>query len=59
MKIYVYYARYKELNQYLTQFPPFGTNQVILNDKIKEHAEFAIPQTWQEQMVQKDYGRIY
>ena len=40
------------------QFPPFGPNQVLPDDKVKEHAEFAIPQTWEKQMILQGFSVV-
>jgi len=58
MTIRAYYARYLELNKYLPQFPPFNDNQKISEDEIKEHAEFAIPNSWQRQMTMHGFHMV-
>ena len=47
MKIRDYFARYVQLNEYLQEFPPFKSGQQLPNDEVLEHAEFAIPNSWQ------------
>ena len=56
LKIRDYFARYEELNDYLESFPPFGPNQRLPNDEVMEHAEFAIPNSWQKQMVLQGFN---
>lgn len=51
MKIRDYFARYKELNDYLGSFPPFGIIQRLPKDEVMGHAEFAILNSWQKQMA--------
>ena len=52
MKVRDYFVQYFELNNYLKRFPPFnGLSQMLPQDKVLEHAEFAIPNSWQKQMV--------
>ena len=52
MKVQDYFAQYLELNSYLKCFPPcYGATQMLPMDEILEHAEFAIPNSWQKQMV--------
>ena len=59
MKTRDYCARYSEINKYLESFPPFkGKNQVIPNDEILEHLEFAIPNSWQKQMVLQGFNTL-
>ena len=59
MKIREYFGRYLELNEYLKEFPPFnGASQKLPSDKVMEHAEFAIPNSWQRQMVLHGFNTI-
>lgn len=52
MSIRIYCARFSELNKYLKSFPPFqGSTQYLPADKVLEHLEFAVPNSWQKQMV--------
>ena len=44
-------SRLLELNAYLSEFPPYGTNQTLVDDDLMEVLEFAIPNTWQSTMV--------
>ena len=57
MKIHQYFARFLELNSYLKRFPPFiGDKNMLPNDEILEHAEFSIPNSWQQQMVLHNFN---
>ena len=58
MKIRDYFARYLQLNEYLLEFPPFLPGQQLPKDEILEHAEFAIPNSWQKQMVLHGFNTI-
>ena len=58
MKIRDYFGRYIELNEYLKEFPPFQADQQLPNDEVLEHAEFAIPNSWQKQMVLHGFNTI-
>ena len=59
MKIREYFGRYLELNEYLKEFPPFnGASQKLPSDEVLEHAEFAIPNSWQRQMVLHGFNTI-
>ena len=58
MKIRDYFGRYIELNEYLKEFPPFQVDQQLPNDEVLEHAEFAIPNSWQKQMVLHGFNTI-
>jgi hypothetical protein len=40
-------ARWKEINNWLDEFPPFGSNQHFLDDQIKEILYSIIPKRWQ------------
>ena len=52
MRIRDFLARFKELNKYLEEFPPFnGAAQVLPEDEIILILESAIPNKWQQQMV--------
>ena len=47
-----YMARYQELNRYLGKFDAIqGEANMLPEDEVKEHAEFAIPQKWRHQMA--------
>ena len=58
MKIRDYFAQYVQLNEYLQEFPPFLPNQHLPDDEVLEHAEFAIPNSWQKQMVMHGFNTI-
>ena len=59
MKTRDYCARYAEINKYLEEFPPFkGKQQAIPQDEILEHLEFAIPSSWQKQMVLQGFNTL-
>ena len=59
MNIRAYYARYQELNRYLDQFPPFGNrSQMLPTDEVMEHMEFAIPHSWQKQMILQGFNTV-
>ena len=59
MKTRDYCARYSKINKYLESFPPFnGKRQAIPNDEILEHLEFAIPSSWQKQMVLQGFNTL-
>ena len=58
MKLRDYMTRYNELNRYLEFFPPFKENQKLPADKVMEHAEFAIPNSWQQQMVLHGFNAV-
>ena len=48
----MYCARFAELNKYLESFSPYaGASQCLPQDEVLEHLEFAIPNSWQKQMV--------
>ena len=52
-------ARYAEKNKYLEEFPPFrGKQQVLPEDEILEHLEFAIQNSWQKQMVLRGFNTL-
>ena len=52
MNIRMYCARFAELNKYLESFPPYaGASQCLPQDEVLERLEFAIPNSWQKQMV--------
>ncbi len=58
MKIREYFTRYRELNNYLEEFPPFKDGQKLPEDELMEHAEFAIPNAWQKQMVLQGFNPV-
>ena len=51
MRIRDFLARFKELNKYLEEFPPYNANQELPEDEIILTLESAIPSKWQQQMV--------
>ena len=56
MKIRMHCARFAELNKYLESFPPYaGAGQCLPRDEVLEHLEFAIPNSWQKQMVMQGF----
>ena len=59
MRIRMYCARYAELNKYLESFPPYnGESQCLPPDEVLEHLEFAIPNSWQKQMVMQGFNTL-
>ena len=55
----VYCARFAELNKYLESFPPYkGSTQCLPPDEVLEHLEFAIPNSWQNQMVLQGFNTL-
>ena len=44
-------SRLTEINAYLEFFPPFEPDQVLPSDEIVDIGEFAIPMSWQREMV--------
>ena len=58
MKMRTYYTWYQELNRYLEDFPPFEQDQLLPDDKVKEHIEFAIPNSWQKQMILQGFNAV-
>ena len=59
MKIRDYCARFNEINKYLEAFPPFkGRGQMISDEEVLEHLEFAVPSSWQKQMVLQGFNTL-
>ena len=58
MTMKAYYARFQELNRYLERFPPFAARQKLPNDEVLEHMEFAIPNSWQKQMILQGFNAV-
>ena len=58
MPIRAYVARIYKLNKYLKEFPPFGKQQALLEDKLVELVECGIPNVWQKQMVMQGFDPI-
>ena len=55
----VYCARFAELNNYLESFPPHnGRDQCLPDDEVLEHLEFAIPNSWQKQMIMQGFNTL-
>ena len=52
-KIRDFYVRVLEMNNRCDKFPPFGLNQKMANDEIKEIIEFAAPQSWQKELLRQ------
>ena len=49
-------ARLVEINNYLSQFPPFnGDDQKMDEEELLDIGEYAVPSSWQRQMVMHDY----
>ena len=51
MPIKDFMSRLTEINSYLEFFPPFEANQPLPQDELVDIGEFAIPMSWQKQMV--------
>jgi hypothetical protein len=51
MSIREFSARVAEMNAYLTEFPPFEADQELSGEEIIDILEFAIPNSWQKNMV--------
>jgi hypothetical protein len=58
MPIKQYYARYKEINDYLALFNDQGVANKLDNDEIKEHLNFSIPNRWQKEMIMHGFEPI-
>ena len=59
MKIRMYCVRFAELNKSLESFPPYaGASQCLPQDEVLEHLEFAIPNSWQKQMVMHSFNTL-
>ena len=54
----MYCARFAELNKYLESFPPYREGQSLPDDEVLEHLEFAIPNSWQKQMVLQGFNTL-
>jgi hypothetical protein len=59
VKVREFMARFAELNEYLTRFPPQQNGGPSItpldDDEQKDIAEFAVPHTWQKGMVQHGF----
>ena len=51
MKMKEYFHRYNELNDYLSYFNENGVANMLPEDEVKDHLEFAIPSKWRQQMT--------
>ena len=48
-------ARLTEINSYLKYFPPFAANAELPMDELVDIGEFAVPLSWQREMVLQGY----
>jgi len=48
-------ARLTEINSYLQFFPPFDANKNLPMDELVDIGEFAVPLSWQREMVRQGY----
>jgi hypothetical protein len=51
-------ARVAEMNEYLSQFPPFDIDQRLTNEEIVDILEFAVPNSWQKRMVLQGFDPL-
>ena len=52
-----FHARLQELNAYLEEFPPFaGATQRLSDDDLVEVLEFAVPASWQKDMIYQGFN---
>jgi hypothetical protein len=51
-------ARVAEMNEYLSQFPPFDNDQSLTNEEIVDILEFAVPNSWQKSMVLQGFDPL-
>lgn len=58
MPIKQYYARYKEINDYLALFNDQGAANKLDDDEVKEHLHFSIPNRWQKEMIMHGFEPI-
>ena len=58
MNIREFMARLTEINGYLKQFPPEEANQELPADELMDIAEYAVPATWQRQMMVQGFDAI-
>lgn len=58
MPIKQYYARYKEINDYLALFNEQGAANKLDDDEITEHLHFSIPNRWQKEMIMHGFEPI-
>jgi hypothetical protein len=55
MTIREFVGRVVEMNNLLSQFPPFGDNQKLPEAELNEVLEFAVPPRWQKKMIEQDF----
>ena len=55
MSVREYVGRIVEMNNLLEQFPPFGNNQKLSDEELKEVLEFSAPPRWQKRMVEHNF----
>ena len=55
MKVRDFVARVQEINNCLSQFPPFGDAQTLPEDEILDILESAVPNSWQREFVKTGY----
>ena len=48
MKVRSYVTRLREINDLLPYFPPFGNNQKLPEEELKDYVEAGLPATWQK-----------
>jgi hypothetical protein len=53
-----YYARYKEVNEYLALFNEEGAANRLDEDEVKEHLYYSIPNRWQKEMIMHGFEPI-
>jgi len=58
LSIKEYYARLKELNEYLALFNQRGAANKLQDDEIMEHLHFSIPNRWQKEMIMHGFEPI-
>jgi len=55
MRIRDFVARVQEINNYLSQFPPFGAAQILPEDEVLDILETAVPVSWQKEFVRSGF----
>jgi len=58
IKIRAFYNRLIEINERLNNFPPHGENQKLNNVELLEIAQYAIPTSWYNKMVEQGFEPI-
>ena len=58
MKVRDFVARVQEINNYLSQFPPFGADQTLPEDEVLDILESAVPIAWQREFVRSGFDPI-